>query len=79
MSDAQLSISKAVLLSELDAAQGIIARWNAAVKQGIPLIDHPDSYESFVDFVREMRGELLLVAGKCDALSLVLGESIGLG
>ena len=72
----QLPVTQDVILSELDSAQKILAKWHAAAKEGIPGVDVPGPQDSMEDYLRSFCGELLLVAGKCETLAnLLAGES----
>lgn len=67
-----LPVSGPVLISELDSAREILAKWVQRASAGIPMIDVVGSEENLDDFVREMCGELLIAAGKCSNLAEVL-------
>lgn len=73
----KLPISPPVLLQELDAAKVILVKWLEAVAGGIPMIDLPADEDALAEFLRELCGELLLVAGKCETLAQVLYGSGG--
>lgn len=71
----RLPVSPPVLLDELASAQGILKKWLEGIAQGIPAIDLPGDEETLDEFLRELCGELLLVAGKCSTLAEVLYSS----
>jgi hypothetical protein len=71
-----LTVSRDVMLEELQTASSYLQKWIVKLNtQGIPGIDTPitgTSDEAFVDFIRELCGELRVVSGKCDSLSEVV-------
>ena len=74
-----LTVSSEVLIAELKTAQDYLAKWVSAVEQGIPGIDTPatgTSDENLEAFIRELCGELRVVAGKCDSLSEIVLDSL---
>ncbi|MGB5215078.1 MAG: hypothetical protein WBN88_15700 [Anderseniella sp.] len=40
----------------------------------IPVVDKPASEEQFIDFVRELCGELMVAGNKCSSLSAILAD-----
>ncbi len=72
-----LSITREVLLDELDAAKAIIDRWHKTIEAGIPVIDMPAPEDRLELFVRQLCGELLLVSGKCQSIAEILGNDLG--
>lgn len=72
-----LAVSPDVIHSELEAAQAIISKWRERVSNGIPGVDLHAEDEAFARFLSEFCGELLLVAGKCQTLSGIVGEGYG--
>lgn len=74
-----LTISREVLLKELETAREYIDKQIAKVTNGIPGIDLPasgDAAEHIEEFVRELCGELRIVSGKCDNLAEVVLDSL---
>lgn len=74
-----MTISRDVLLKELETAREYVDKWINKVNEGIPGIDIPasgDSDSHIEEFVRELCGELRIVSGKCDNLAEVLIDTI---
>lgn len=74
-----LTISREVLLKELETAREYIDRQIARVTAGIPGIDLPasgDGDQHIEEFVRELCGELRIVSGKCDNLAEVVLDTL---
>lgn len=74
-----MTISRDVLLKELETAREYLDKWIAKVNEGIPGIDIPasgDSEEHIDNFVRELCGELRIISGKCDNLAEVVIDTI---
>jgi hypothetical protein len=66
-------ISSELVLSEIEGAQAILARWHEKVSAGIPGQDLPASTEdAAVAFYDELSSELLVSAGKIENLAHVL-------
>jgi hypothetical protein len=77
-----LSVSKEVVLKELETAKAYLAKWEQRLEEGIPEIDFPatgNSSNALEDFLRELCGELRVVSGKCDTLAEVLMDSLTSG
>lgn len=62
--------------TELEHVEKIVTKWRKKVGDGIVGIDIPaaDADEKLDAFLREFTGELLLVAGKCQNLAVILTE-----
>jgi hypothetical protein len=71
-----LPITPDTLHDELTLVLKVLHKWEAIVDKGIPGIDLPatDAAEAVDRFRRELSGELMLIAGKCQSLSVILGE-----
>lgn len=67
-----LPVSPPVILQELASVKDVIAKWVEAIAQGVPFVDKPGTEEELERYMRELCGELLLVAGKCSTLAEVL-------
>jgi hypothetical protein len=66
-------ISSPLILSEIESAQAILARWHERVSQGIPGLDLPASTEEAAAvFYDELSSELFVSAGKIENLAHVL-------
>lgn len=69
----KLPLSTELLLSELKSAEAILRKHIAALEaEGVPAVDQPGSEVMLEEFVGELSGELLLVAGKCENIARVL-------
>lgn len=67
-------ISSELIRLELDSAVKIVQKWLMLTQQ-IPGQDAPASEDQAHEFLRQLAGELLLVARKCETLAaLVVGE-----
>lgn len=71
-----LPVSGDVMLKELEGASHILEKWKEKIEGGIPFVDIPAPPDRLEAFLREMCGELLIVAGKCEHLSSVLSGSL---
>jgi hypothetical protein len=74
-----MTISRDVLLKELETAREYLDKWITKVNEGIPGIDIPaagDAEEHIDVFVRELCGELRIISGKCDNLAEVVIDTI---
>lgn len=74
-----LTVSRDVLLKELETSRDYLANWVERIQAGIPGIDLPatgNAEEHLESFIRELCGELRVVAGKCESLSEVVAESL---
>jgi hypothetical protein len=71
-----LPVRADLLHEELEAARKTLQYWEELVYKGIPGVDLPAAdAEAVVDkFRRELCGELMIVAGKCQTLSMVISE-----
>lgn len=71
---ADFPIHPETMYSELEAAIKILSKWHEKVGKGIPGFDLPAEPHVTHKFMREMCGELMLVASKCSSLSTILQE-----
>jgi hypothetical protein len=69
-----LPVSPDLITAELEGAVKILERWVGALNAGLPSIDCPGSEQQLLVVVREMCGELRIVAGKCGNLAEVLTD-----
>ena len=67
-----LPLSTTLILSEIESAMAILARWKQRIENGVPVIDLHAPDEALHDFLRELCGELVVVSGKCTTLTEVL-------
>jgi hypothetical protein len=66
-------ISSNLILTEIDSAQAILARWRERVAEGIPGLDLPASTEEAAAvFFDELSSELFVSAGKIENLAHAL-------
>lgn len=69
---AQLPLSRDVLTEQLSFAKKIIEKWEQV---DLPGMDSPGTDDHLAEVVRQMAGELILVARQCEALAtIVLGD-----
>lgn len=74
-----LTLSREVMLEELRTAQSYLQKWTSQLEAGIPGVHVPatESSEAYVEhLIREMCGELRVVAGKCETLAEVFQDSL---
>jgi hypothetical protein len=71
-----LPITPNVIYDEIKSAREILQRWEERFAQPIPSIDSPGSEEQLVQMLRELTGELLVVANKTNGLSVILTERL---
>lgn len=74
----RLPISPALLHSELVSARDLLAKWIAAVEEGIPQVTASGPTETASnaeEWLTEFCGEMQVVAAKCDTLAATLGSS----
>lgn len=71
-----LAVSSPVILSELESLKVIAEKWIEKIQTGIPGVDLPAPDDRLELFLRELCGELLLCAGKCESLSTVLSGEV---
>lgn len=70
-----MPISPEVLYDEILSAAKILEKWKARVgDEGIPSVDKPATPEQYDLFIRQLAGELLIVAGKCSNISSIILE-----
>ena len=69
-----ISISPDVMKAELDTAVAILKKWSDQISEGIPGVDIAASEDALDNFLRNLVGELKVVAGKCDTLAEVLAS-----
>lgn len=69
-----LALSPDVIHEELQGVQKLINKWTGIVNNGIPGVDTPASEEAAEKFLRQLVGELLFVAGRCQNMALILAE-----
>jgi hypothetical protein len=69
-----LPISSELLLSEIQTALAVLAKWKERVEAGIPGVDLPADEASTYRFVSELCGEILVVAGKCQNVAAILTD-----
>jgi hypothetical protein len=69
-------MDKTILTSELKSARDILTKWvDKLEKEGVPVTDFDATTEESVDWIRNLCGEVGLVAGKIDAITAsILGE-----
>lgn len=61
-----LPISSSLLREEIGGAKAILEKWEKKLEAGLPMTEQPGSQESLESFIREMCGELVICAGKCE-------------
>lgn len=71
-----IGISKEVLLAELTNMKDILTKWEESVTNGIPGADVPAPIDRMDDFLRQLCGELSLVAGKCVTIVEIVSDDI---
>lgn len=72
-----LPISKEVLGDEIALAQKVLTKWQQRLEQGVPGIDFPVADEVATElFVRELVGELLMLAGKLESIGNVIAGAL---
>lgn len=71
-----LPVRADTLHEELKSMRVILEHWEQVVNQGIPGVDVPaENSEMLVDrFRRELCGELTVIAGRSQALAVVISE-----
>jgi len=71
-----LPVSPDNIHEELESVEKLVKKWREAVGKGLPGIDIPtqDAEAKLDAFMRQLTGELILVAGKCQNLAVVLSE-----
>lgn len=69
-----LPISTDVVRSELEGVKSIIEKWLARLDQGIPGVEVPAPEDRTEAFLRELCGELMVSAGKCENVASILSE-----
>lgn len=67
-----MTISREVLLKEVQSARDILQKWSESLDGNVPRYDVPGSDEDFQRFMGELMAELLLVSGKCDTIAAIL-------
>jgi len=72
----QLAVTRETMLAEMTGAKVILEAWINQLEEGIPGVDIPAAPDRLEDFLRAFCGELLIVAGKCEHLSNVLGGEV---
>jgi len=70
-----LPVSPDTIHDEIKSARQILARWKTRILH-IPSVDVPGSEDEMVQFIRELTGELLVVANKTNGLSMILSERL---
>lgn len=71
-----LPLSADLIHDEIKSAKDILGRWEARLVAGIPGVDLPASEDETLQFIRELTGELLVVANKMQGLSVILSERL---
>jgi hypothetical protein len=61
-----LPISPALLREEISGAKAILDKWDKQLAEGVPGPERPGGQEGLENFIREMCGELMICAGKCE-------------
>lgn len=67
-----LPVSPDLISEELESAKKTLEKWLEKVNAGLPVVDQPGDEHQLDLFVRELCGELRIVAGKCGNLAEVL-------
>lgn len=68
----RLPINPETLHGELESAKAILEKWVDRVGKGLPAIDVPGSEADLEGLLKEMCGELVLIASKCESVSEIL-------
>lgn len=69
----KLPLSTPLLLAELQSIEAIIRKHREIIEgEGVPAVDQPGSEAQVEEFIGELSGELLFVAGKCENIARVL-------
>lgn len=76
MENFALPVSQAALHNQLELARGILAKWVQTADEGLPGVHVPGSPIDTERTLRELIGELQLVAGQCQTLAEVLQTAI---
>lgn len=72
-------VSQGLAVTELRQVAAIAEKWANRIEHGVPGEDYPlegqdtsDDPRSPEEFYEKLRGELLIAAGKCEALATVM-------
>ena len=67
-----LNVSPTIILEELEGIASINKKWIERIKEGIPTLTFQAKDEDFELYMKQLIGELRILAGKADNLADVL-------